>query len=104
MKPKWQRARYITKDRPELYLQELWVQGTPDYIETRNGPDPRFPDQPLKFLTNHVDEFGATTAISPERIELLPDFAEDVPLIPWKTFLANVRETHRDAAHKEMPK
>jgi hypothetical protein len=94
MKPKWQRARITNSDNVG---REFWVEAGPpvnktckswrdsDSIDAYTGTYP-------VFITNIVYDEVRRAVINAKDAELLPDFAEDVPLIPWEEFLANARE------------
>ena len=99
MTPKWQRAR-ISADVPD------WKETVGSTLWTKVGPPTTIPEwnsnmfnetiAPLvSFETNLFDETGEPLRVTTEFVELLPDFADDVPLIPWEQFLAECRAKER---------
>jgi hypothetical protein len=85
----WQKALVIKSD---TYCgKQLWVKSQPPHFASnpfnvitgvRKKPGPRM-FVSIKPRSNE----NIPVVISPERIELLPEFAEDVPLISWDDFL-----------------
>jgi hypothetical protein len=102
VKPKWQRARILVLEAfPECVGRELWVRsGPPHEVNTFQISTNQVILGVKRFSTNllHSGENGIDILplqADPEKIELLPDFAEDVPLIPWEQFLAECRAESR---------
>ena len=101
MKPKWQRARILSAEKNYVRAvgREIWVKiGKP--FET-NGTDAAT-QMPCKktgpgFEVNIDGPGGRLGFIAATRLELLArdenDFADDVPLIPWETFLEECRRS-----------
>jgi len=99
MKPKWQRARFIANVESRFLGQTLFVKcERPTLRDIAAPPDegePAIPttDKPqLGLDSNVLWAPGRLMGIFMEDVELLPDFAEDVPLVPWDQFLADCRK------------
>lgn len=105
MKPKWQRARLLIEFRTAdgSFIGRgalIWVKCEPPrilggpsiYSHWRSGElchqsnIAKPADDPASKLTKQLN-----LAVQTRGLELLPDFAEDVPLIPWEQFLADCR-------------
>jgi hypothetical protein len=97
MKPKWQRARILNGvEFPIFKGGELYVEIAPAHVchngslcfrsNLSGGPTNREPICPVFPHDDHRH-------VNKIYIELLPDFAEDVPLIPWEEFLAQCRNS-----------
>jgi len=84
----WQRARVLwvseVNDIPVGY--ELWVRGRPEIrsrgTDVRSGEFFRWPAACPYFETNIVWQDRAVLHVADE-LELLPEFTEDPPRIPW---------------------
>lgn len=93
MRPKWQKARIITTISDEQFLlhRVLWVTGTvmePDYLPhstPRGGPPCIVTERSIYTNVFNKDQ-QQSACIS--RLELLPEFADDVPMVSWNDFVA----------------
>lgn len=85
--PKWQRARIIRVERPEDKVAVdniVWVTGRPQACPEHG----HLCDHNRTVLETNIGVF-----FTADFLELLPEFAEDVPLIPWEQFLAECGAT-----------
>lgn len=90
MNPKWQRARFIYAGcAPEVLGHEIWVDGQ-SVNDTICGC--AFGCRKRSILINtFADDPNWLYCIHLDALELLPQFADDVPIIPWDEFLAECR-------------
>ena len=100
MTPKWQKARLLpTYHRDEWVSHLIWTKINSMHEMVGYKPDrPTDPIQPGRGVyANIIDDHKALFTIPAGTFELLADFADDVPLVPWRTFLEQCR------AAKENP-
>ena len=89
----WQKARILKQDHhPEVTGFTVWVKAhAPEMVATRCSESRLSLGVNLRACTNIRRDNGVgrigNVRIAPELIELLPEFAEDVPLISWDEFL-----------------
>ena len=82
--PKWQRARVVKNTDPAMIGKTLWV----ECRAPETGPlfvpntDRYVGDRP-HFDAHIIDSAGRQVAAPVEMVELLPDFADDVPLVEY---------------------
>jgi hypothetical protein len=109
MKPKWQRARILASEHyPEVIGCEIWVAvGIPIVTPAVNSftgqVTPAEPQARISILPIR----GPWASIPMRNLELLArdenDFAEDVPLLPWKQFLAECQSRPADSQTTRVP-
>lgn len=82
----WQRAKLL---RPAQHAGRIvWLLAAAPEIKKVVGVFSRKPDVGPRYRMNIVVNNPRGALIRPEWVELLPEFAEDVPLISWDDFLA----------------
>jgi hypothetical protein len=81
--PKWQKARIMNSDYyPHAIGQTVWVYDRPEVIDCFHvATKEDFTGSVL--LCSFLDEQGDRMVIPPECVELLPEFADDIPLVPF---------------------
>lgn len=98
MKPKWQRARIIVGD-DDIRGNYLWIKSTPPrLIRAQNVPVDfaagSRTETTLSLETNVIDPLlRSSMVVAASDVELLPDFADDVPFVEWQDFLAECRNS-----------
>lgn len=82
----WQKARQLKGSQRG---RTMWVQaGRPIVIPTIGIITGKPLEPEPVFQTNHIGpRTGRPTVISADYLELLPEFAKDVPLVSWEDFL-----------------
>ena len=79
----WQRARILgTRKSPEVVGRLVWVQMGPPSI----GRDTEARAMRIGYRTNLIDGFFFC-AFEAHNIELLPEFADNIPVEDWNDFL-----------------
>ena len=99
----WQKARILrAPTAPQITGRTIWVKSEPPHIApaiSRSGK--RLIPMPSFYVA--VEPVGGLIPIIAAKfLELLPEFAEDVPLIEWEAFL-NGADTSREEP-SETPK
>ena len=91
MTPKWQRARIIDpKAFKEVQGCECWVAAKrPVMGRSTTFGGTILPESPI--LDTNVYTPSNRMCLGIEDIELLADFADDVPMLTWKQFLEQCR-------------
>jgi hypothetical protein len=98
VKPSWQRARVVKGD-PDMLGKLFWVEcREAEMVRAENvRPDaPQGAETKIEpsLRSNIIDPIikGSRMFVACEDIELLADFAKDVPLVKWEDFLAECRK------------
>jgi len=91
VKPKWQKARIVKSDydNPPLVGHELWVIAeTPRerFTVDRDGK-PFVADLVYEVNIEYPGKPAQTSVVHPDYVELLPEFADDVPLVRWEDWI-----------------
>lgn len=85
----WQKARIVhTYTHPEWIGRSMWIESAqPATLWTKDlETGIRIPPTRRLFLTNIAGPNGLSW-IASRGLELLSEFAEDVPLVSWQDFL-----------------
>lgn len=87
----WQKARFIDPNY-SVFNREIWVEGKPalwgtKYSASTDGSIKRGEFEADGFATNVLGKDDIRMVAYLHEIELLAEFADDVPLISWNEFL-----------------
>ena len=109
MKPKWQRARLLTEVCRDSSTKgnEIWIEiGRPATLATV-GVISRKVRRVDCYPTSLLDADGRQCVCSARTVELLArnesDFAENVPLMSWKQFVAECASRPADSQTTRLP-
>jgi hypothetical protein len=86
----WQKARYVKSfEYPEKIGLTVWVQVEAPFRGSGYSLRDHIRMDGPAYRTNHINPYlpSLTTLVPADNVELLPEFAEDVPLISWDEFL-----------------
>ena len=82
----WQKARIVlTHKHPECLGREIWVVAESPRVQYCHDIETGDVQQADGFTSNIEDELQCI--VRREVVELIPEFADDVPLISWQSFL-----------------
>ena len=91
--PKWQKARFVSGDFPEhrrqseLIGKTFWVAVPPRWSYLRNEVTLQMQNYRV-YDCNIRSHLYNRDVVPVELVELLPEFADDIPIISWEEFLA----------------
>lgn len=81
----WQKARILNYEEAEANGRTIWTESQPR-LTASISKGGYCPPEPM-MKVNIVSRNHPYCAIPLHNLELLPEFAEDVPLISWEEFL-----------------
>ena len=95
----WQRARILNVQYlPELAGALIWVRAEPPSSRAGIAVADQTQISVMGYEINLRKEPAllgtGILCIAKEDVELLPDFTDDAPLVPWEQFLAECRGNH----------
>lgn len=81
----YQKARFIENGNghPLLWEKEVWVHAERPHIEVGQDFFSKHISCALSFVTPVTDMNGLEMVLEADCVELLPEFQEDVPVIPF---------------------
>jgi hypothetical protein len=87
----WQKARILANNSfPEVIGREIWTLCEPPHMTAAiSAKDGTYRPERLsmKIAIKPIDPHAPYCVLPMAKLELLPEFAEDVPLISWDDFL-----------------
>jgi hypothetical protein len=94
----WQKARILKNiSFPEVIGREIWVKCQPPHISAGISIKTGKRREPHLSYVIAIEPVSAQRSVlDAAHLELLPEFTEDVPLIPWSRFLACERDEPRE--------
>jgi hypothetical protein len=93
LKPKWQRARFLEGGcYPEVKGHEIWVES--ESLSNNICGCLWSCSKRAMLMNTYRDTPNWRDCIHLESVELLPEFADDVPVIHWEQYAAECRRAN----------